>query len=123
MCYKITSLFGCAHGHAAALCDRVLYTWMNQNTEKCIDPRGEQYLQNVLCEIAHALGCDTPEQGAKKLNTLFDRLELEVPTATEDQYEILKNSVNPDRLKNHPIALDVDTINALYHKILNGETK
>ena len=22
MCYKITSLFGCAHGHAAVLCDR-----------------------------------------------------------------------------------------------------
>ena len=28
MCYKITSLFGCAHGHAAILCDRVLFSWM-----------------------------------------------------------------------------------------------
>lgn len=40
MCYKITSLFGCAHGHAAILCDRILYPWMIENTNKCFDPTG-----------------------------------------------------------------------------------
>ena len=35
MCYKITSLFGCAHGHAAVLCDRVLYPWMIKNAVSC----------------------------------------------------------------------------------------
>ena len=30
----------------------------------------------------------------------------------------LKRSVNPVRLKNHPIALDEDTIDMLYHEIL-----
>lgn len=121
MCYKITSLFGCAHGHAAILCDRVLFPWMVENTDKCIDPRGSDYLRRTLDEIGQAMGCENVEAGAEKLRSIFVELDLEVPTATAEQFEILKNSVNPVRLKNHPIALDVDTIDALYHEILNGE--
>lgn len=118
MCYKITSLFGCAHGHAAILCDRVLFPWMIENTDKCIDPRGEEYLKNVLDEIASALGCANAKAGAEKLLNIFESLGLEVPTATPMQYEELKTSVNPVRLKNHPIALDETVIDNLYHEIL-----
>lgn len=118
MCYKITSLYKSAHGHAAALCDRKLFPWMLQNTDKCIDPRGEEYLESVFTEIANAMGCKTAVEAAQKLNDIFDNLELEVPTATAEDYEVLKNSVNPVRLKNHPIALDVETIDMLYHQIL-----
>lgn len=121
MCYRITSLFGCAHGHAAALCDRVLYPWMIQNTDKCIDHRGEEYLMGILNQIAVALGCDGAEAGAEKLKQLFDELEFEVPTTTEEQFTTLKTSVNPVRLKNHPIALDEKTIDYLYHQILRTE--
>jgi alcohol dehydrogenase class IV len=121
MCYKITSLFGCAHGHAAALCDRVLFPWMMKNTDKCIDPRGKEYLKRTLDEIGQAMGCDDAETGAKKLGEIFNRLNLEVPTATKSQFDELKTSVNPVRLKNHPIALDVEAIDMLYRRILNGE--
>lgn len=121
MCYKITSLFGCAHGHAAILCDRVLFPWMVENTDKCIDPRGIEYLRATLDEIGQAMGCVDAKAGAKRLKSIFDSLGFEVPTATAEQFDILKNSVNPVRLKNHPIALDVDTIDTLYHNILNGE--
>lgn len=121
MCYKITSLFHSAHGHAAILCDRILFPWMTENTDKYTDPRGEEYLKATLDEIGRAMGCKDATEGAEKLRGIFDSLELEVPTATAEQFEILKNSVNPVRLKNHPIALDVDTIDALYHNILNGE--
>ncbi len=118
MCYKITSLFRFAHGHAAILCDRILFSWMVKNTDKCIDPRGEEYLKQTLDEIGVAMGCEDAATGADKLVEIFDELELEVPTATPEQYEELKNSVNPVRLKNHPIALDDDTIDSLYHEIL-----
>lgn len=121
MCYKITSLFGCAHGHAAILCDRVLFSWMVENVEKCSDLRGSDYLRRTLDEIGQAMGCVDAKTGAEKLGSIFDSLNLEVPTATAEQFEILKNSVNPVRLKNHPIALDVNTIDVLYHEILNGE--
>ena len=118
MCYKITSLLGCAHGHAAILCDRVLYPWMIRNTDKCIDPRGPEYLAKTLDEIGQALGCADAQSGAEKLAGLFERLGLEIPEAAESQYEELKTSVNPDRLKNHPIALSTETIDHLYHEIL-----
>ena len=123
MCYKITSLYGCAHGHAAALCDRVLYPWMVENTALCSDPRGEDYLVRTLDEIGAAMGCENAAAGAAKLNAVFDSLGLYIPTAADEEFKILKNSVNPVRLKNHPIRLDVETIDALYHKILNGEAK
>lgn len=118
MCYKITSLFDCAHGHAAILCDRVLFSWMIKNTDKCIDPRGKAYLKKTLNEIGAAMGCQDAQNGTDKLAQIFDKLELKVPAATAEQYEELKNSVNPVRLKNHPIALNVETIDILYHEVL-----
>ena len=120
MCYKITSLFGSAHGHAVVLCDRVLFPWMIENTDKCIDLRGKEYLKKTLDEIGRAMGCEDARSGAMKLIDIFEKLELEVPTVTEEQFDELKSSVNPVRLKNHPIALDVDAIDTLYHKILKG---
>lgn len=121
MCYKITSLFGVAHGHAAILCDRILFPWMIENINNCIDQRGEKYLLDTLNEIGYAFGCKNASEAADKLNSIFCSLELEVPTATGEQFEVLKKSVNPVRLKNHPVALDEDTIELLYQKILNGE--
>ena len=118
MCYKITSLFGAAHGHAAMLCDRILFSWMINNTDKCVDSRGEEYLKRTLNEIGVALGGADAISGAEKLKSIFDRPEFEVPAATEAEFEVLKNSVNPVRLKNHPIALDTNTIDVLYHDIL-----
>jgi alcohol dehydrogenase class IV len=118
MCYKITSLFGCAHGHAAMLCNRVLFPWMLNNTDKCTDPRGTKHLESVFKEIATAMGCRTSREAADKLNHIFDELGLFVPEANAEQYDILRNSVNPVRLKNNPVPLDPESINELYHRIL-----
>ncbi len=118
MCYKLTGLFGIAHGHAAILCDRILYPWMIENTDKCVDPRGKEYLIRTLDGIARAMGCVDARTGAKKLQEIFLSLGLEVPEASDEQFCELTVSVNPVRLKNHPIALDEATINELYHEIL-----
>ncbi len=118
MCYKITSLFNIAHGHAAILCDRILFPWMLQNFDKCVDPRGVKYLKETMDEIGMAMGCEDAGTGAQKLEELFNALGLNIPAATDAQYDELKTSVNPVRLKNHPCALDIDTIDFLYHEIL-----
>ena len=123
MCYKITSLFGVAHGHAAMLCDRVLYPWMIQHAEKCTDPRGVDDLHSVLDEIGVCLGGHGAQDGAEKLNELFDALHLAVPEATKEQFETLRTSVNPVRLKNHPIRLDTETMDGLYHRILRSKAE
>lgn len=123
MCYKITSLFGCAHGHAAFLCSRKLFPWMLGNIDKCVDPRGREFLENVFEQIGIVISCSSAEAAAVKLERIFDLLEFDIPVASEEQFKILRNSVNPVRLKNNPVALDIDTIDLLYRKILNGEVK
>ena len=64
------------------------------------------------------MGCIDAKSGAEKLMEIFEKLQFEIPEATEEQYDELKTSVNPVRLKNHPIQLSVDTIDSLYHDIL-----
>ena len=118
MCYKLTSLYGVAHGHAAALVDTKLFPYMAANTSGCIDPRGEDYLKKVFCEIASMLGCSTTDEACNKFQSLFDSLELTVPQAKEEDYAELKTSVNPVRLKNNPVKLTEDIIESLYRQIL-----
>ena len=118
MCYKITGLFGCAHGHAAALCDRILFRHMTENTDSCTDSRGKEYLEKTLDDIGIALGCDNAAEGVRKLEAIIDGLGFAVPEADDREFEILKTSVNPERLKNHPISLETEEIDRLYHKIL-----
>lgn len=120
MCYKLTSLYGIAHGHAAALCVSKLWPYMTQHTDKCIDPRGEDYLKGIFVKIADAMGCDTVEKGIQAFQKIVDDLKLEAPEVKDaGDYDILKTSVNPVRLKNFPVQLDEEAIDWLYHQILS----
>ncbi len=118
MCYKITSLFGCAHGHAAILCIRVLLRWTIENTGKCADLDSRHRLEEALKEIAEAMGCSSVDEAAQKMEDLFANLQLDIPEAGEWELQQLTDSVNPVRLKNYPIDLDKDTIKLLYRRIL-----
>ena len=108
MCYKLTGLFKIAHGHAAALCNRVLFKWLIRNKPS-----------HVLNDIADSMSCKSPEEAAEKFCDIFDRLALEIPRASSHDIEILAESVNPERLKNFPCKLDRLTIKNLYQEILN----
>lgn len=121
MCYKLTSLFGIAHGHAAALCVSKLFPYMIRNIDKCIDQRGEAYLMDTFNQLAKAYGCDDVNEVVRKFDELFISLDLAVPRARNEDYETLKKSVNPVRLKNNPVALTSEAIDELYHQILNNE--
>lgn len=119
MCYKLTSLYGIAHGHAAALCDKVLFPYMIANTDKCIDPRGEEFLRMTFDEIANAMGCKTALSAADKFADIVNGLDFKPLKAySENDIDILKTSVNPDRLKNHPVILSTSTIMKLYVELL-----
>lgn len=122
MSYKLTSLFRIAHGHAAALCVKGIWPYMVEHTGNCIDCRGEDYLKNTFVEIADAMGCFTVEEAISKFSDMVDELGLEVPeNVTDKDYEVLKNSVNPVRLKNNPVALSVEDIDFIYHSVLGGQ--
>lgn len=122
MCYKMTSLYGIAHGHAAALCVATLWPYMLQHTAECIDPRGKEHLERVLDEIASAMEEKSPKEAAKKFLQVLRELGIDVPHIQEADYEILKKSVNPVRLKNNPVRLTEEVIDTLYRKIEEKRT-
>ena len=108
MCYKITGIFGTAHGHSAAMCNRILFRWLCEN-----------FRIEALDAIASSMKCDSPLEAAEKFDRIFSRLNMSVPEASENDIEELTRSVNPERLKNFPAELDAMTIRNLYRKILS----
>ena len=121
MCYKLTSLYHIAHGHAAALCVSRLFPYMLDHLEDCIDPRGVGHLEKSFEKIAAAFGAGSPKEAAVLFDGIVDSLGLAVPVPAEEDWEILSHSVNPVRLKNHPIRLGEGEIDRLYHQILSGK--
>ena len=125
MCYKLTGLYQIAHGHAAALCVARLFPHMIENIDKCMDPRGKEYLQEVLASLAKAMGCENATDAARFFQELLEELKMEdIPFALEREnrsaeLKILKSSVNLQRLHNHPIALDETDIEKLYLDLLS----
>lgn len=118
MCYKLTSFYGIAHGHAAALCVSAIWPYMVNNLDKCIDPRGSAYLADVFQQIAEAMGCTTVIDAIDKFASIINRLNLGVPEMKDSaDFRELQTSVNPVRLKNNPIGLDLNAIDVIYHKI------
>ncbi|MBR1757322.1 MAG: phosphonoacetaldehyde reductase [Lachnospiraceae bacterium] len=121
MCYKLTHLYGLSHGHSVAFCNRVLMKWMPSHLNRCIDPRGQEYLENTLHELAGLFGCKTIEEAAQKFDALVERMELPVPRLRTGDMDELVHSVNPDRLKNFPIAVTLEDVEAFYREILLPE--
>ena len=118
MCYKLTSLYGISHGHAAALCVSRLWSFMLHNMKQCVEPRGEDYLNEIFQELAQIMGYADPEMAAEYFRQLVDGMELGVLKAKEEEYKILIASVNPVRLNNNPVALAERDMEALYRQIL-----
>ena len=121
MCYKLTSLYHTAHGHACALCNRALFPWLAAHADRCIDPRGEAFLRGTLDGLAAALGCGTPAEAARRFREIVDSLSLPAPAAREEDLPVLLKGVNPVRLGNFPARLEPADIEGLYREILFGE--
>lgn len=120
MCYKLTSLYGISHGHAAALCYPKLLRYMLGCTDQINDPRGETYVKEGFQTLASILGCETPLQAAARIEDLIDELALETPVLRdESELDTLVSSVNVQRLSNNPIRLDSDDLRQIYRNIFD----
>jgi len=118
MSYKITSLFGVAHGHAVAICLSKLWMHMLNNMDNCLDVRGKEYLKTVFQSIADAMGCENEYEAVAFFDDFVSGLGLNNPKATQEEFEVLCKSVNPVRLKNNPIKLEAEDIRKLYEQIV-----
>ena len=118
--YKITSLYKLPHGHAVAVCLPEIWEYMIGHMEKCIDKRGQDYLNGIFNDIAKAMDRGTPSNTIILFREMMKEMELTKPASSNRDVDlnVLSTSVNPVRLKNNPIALDVQTIRDLYDKIV-----
>ena len=112
MSYKLTSLYGVAHGHAVAMCIIPLWQYMESDKANIIDIRGKDYFIKTMNEINNITG------GLNNFVEIYNSLNMSKQIIKEDKIEELVNSVNVDRLKNHPVELNKETIFKLYNDVL-----
>ena len=118
MSYKITSLYGLAHGHAVAVCLPFVLYYMADNTDKCIDKRGTEHLEKVFNKLCELFYVDTIKECADRFLELLNELQMEFPKLkSPEDLDILVHSVNPVRLKNNPVELDEAAITEIYTKV------
>ena len=118
MCYKLTSRYGIAHGHAAALCVDVLWTWMSEHTFACNDIRGEKYFKMILSRL-EKLFRECAPLGCINFHEMLKKLKLGSVDISAADTEFLSETVNPVRLKNHPVSMTKEDIRGLYETIGN----
>lgn len=120
MSYKLTSMYGLPHGHAVALCLPEVWLYMLEHPEKCIDPRGEDHLAFIFEWLGRLMQCDSPEKGLMMFRSIMFGLDMPKPESKnrEEELDVLTRSVNPERLRNNPVALDEEVIRFIYNKIL-----
>ncbi|MBQ9196839.1 MAG: phosphonoacetaldehyde reductase [Clostridia bacterium] len=108
MSYKLTKLYGLPHGHAVAVC--LPRVWRHMSAH------GDGAIQEELAALSRLLGA---EDGADAFESLLKKLGIAPSAVRPEDVDILAASVNPQRLSNHPLTLELDDLRALYVS-LNG---
>lgn len=120
MSYKLTSIYHLPHGHAVSLCMPLVWNYMIENTEKCCDDRGSEYLVKTFKEIAGLLGCETPHKAVNFIENIIGDFGLAKPFSQNRSLELkeLSKSVNQERLRNNPVLMTENVLYGLYEKII-----
>ena len=115
MSYKLTSLYGLAHGHAVALC--MPFAW------RMLLERGDEKTRDLLREVDTLVTGDGGAalgSGLAEFEWLVSRLDLPAfAGATEADLNLLVRSVNPQRMGNYPVELTVNEFRKAYGTILD----
>ncbi len=119
MCYKLTSLYKIAHGHAAMLINSELLPFMMDNSNRCKDLRGEKHLNKIFVMISDLLDCSNLEELKNYFRELLKKLDLYNISVDYQDIKLLVNSVNVDRLSNNPVILEDIDIKEIYTKLFD----
>lgn len=118
MSYKITSLFKIPHGHAVAICLPKVWRYMLQNIDNCCDKRGKDYVLEIFNGIAACFGRKKPEEAIEDFENILYEFNIEIPkSVTEQNILTLVDSVNTERLGNHPVAFSKEDLKNIYLEI------
>lgn len=107
MSYQITKRLGLAHGHACMLTLPILWDKMIDCTD-CLP---------VLMDLSQKMRLGSEYMGSRLLAGILIDLGLE-PEAMPDEatLDALADSVNPERLSNHPMTLTRDELKKIYRR-------
>ena len=114
MCYRLTTLYGLAHGHSAALCLSELWPFMEKHQDKCRDFRGKDYLREAFKELDIIFEYKGVH-GSIAFRQFLSDMELQRPRYDgEKDLKALTESVNEQRMMNNPIMLSEEDIREIY---------
>lgn len=116
--YKMTGLYGIAHGHAAAICTESVWKYMILHLDHCIDVRGKEYLEKQMQKLSILFGGQRMEDGAECFAELLQRLKMyDSLELNEEEKQLIVQSVNLERLKNTPIKLEVQDLHDIVENV------
>lgn len=118
MSYQLTELFGIPHGQAVALCMDVMLPHMIEASVS----KKEKRLIEVIAEINMLLDKKQYTSLAVNFHEMMNQHKMYTKLPVNDFEQTLSalvNSVNEERLKNHPLELTKHDFVVFYNQILN----
>lgn len=106
--YPITSYFNVAHGQAVVITLGSLLNYNNLVSKAdVLDKRGVHYVNGVIKDIIKLLNVSNCQDAQEKIENILKDVGLatkfhELDISVKDLKIILKNSFNPERMKNNP---------------------
>ena len=109
MSYRLTQMTGIAHGHACMLTLPTLWEMTLEHEET----------QETLRDLSGKMRLGDPQMVPRLLRGILYDLEMEIPPIPDDRaLDELADSVNIERLNNHPVALSREEVREAYRRSL-----
>jgi len=111
MSYALTTHYSIPHGHAVALILGKFFIINEANCESLSDKRGKIHFARILKELYTLFDCRDGYGCADRWYQCMEAIGLETDISTfgvreEKDYNLIVESVNPERLANHPVRLN-----------------
>ena len=107
MSYQITKTMGYAHGHACMMTLPVLWEMLAEHED----------MKDVLENLSRIMRLEDSRVVPKLLRGILYDLEMEIPVnPSEEIVNRLADSVDPQRLGNHPVPMSRDNVREAYRK-------
>ena len=119
MSYQLTKRMGIAHGHACMATLPSLWEHMLIfSLSSCkFSSKKKEEMRPVLAELSSIMRLGDPQIVPRLLRGIMIDLRMEIPHMPDEvTLEELADSVNPERLGNHPVDLNKDELKAIYRK-------
>ena len=120
MCYSLTKELQIAHGHAAAMCLRVLLPFMLERFEKEGPDAFAPAFPEALRRLESVFGVTTHAELSDRICACLQLPEMSGTREVRCDADALAAAVNVQRLQNHPMSLTHEDLRSLYDEILSS---